>query len=52
MSISTKSIGSIRILSTKFFELRKEYQENRKTDKVIEVGSSLNDNGKTRYLCR
>jgi hypothetical protein len=47
--MSTKSIGAMRSLNSRFFELRKEFQENKKPGKVIEIGSSLSDNGKTRY---
>jgi hypothetical protein len=46
---ANKQIGAIRILTNKFNEIRKEFNENRSLDK-IEVGSSLSDTGKTRYI--
>jgi hypothetical protein len=48
MSTSTKTIGAIRLLTPRFLELRKECQEGRKPDRILDIGSSLNDNGKTR----
>jgi hypothetical protein len=47
MSGSIKTTGTMRILTNKFIEYRKEYNENRSHDR-IEVGGSLSDNGKTR----
>jgi hypothetical protein len=49
MSTSAKTIGAIRILTTRFLELRKDQQGNKKTDNILDIGGSLNDNGKTRY---
>jgi hypothetical protein len=45
--MSVKTIGAIRILTNRFAEYRKEYNENRSHER-IEVGGSLSDNGKTR----
>ena len=46
---ANKQSGAIRILTNKFIEIRKEFNENRSLEK-IEVGSSLSDTGKTRYF--
>jgi hypothetical protein len=48
--MSTKTLGTIRLLTTKFIELRKDFQENKKPERVYDANSSLNDNGKTRYF--
>ena len=49
MSNSIKTLGTIRILTNKFVDYRKEYSDNRSQDR-IEVGGSLSDTGKTRYI--
>ncbi len=42
------TLGVIRIRTNKFLEIRKKVLEENTSIK-IETGSSLNDNGKTRY---
>lgn len=42
-------IGPIRILTNKFVEMRsKHLEEIKRNDKLTDMSSSLNDNGKTR----
>jgi hypothetical protein len=49
-NVLKNTLGTTRNRTNKFLELRKVMQEENAKDKSYDLGSSLNDNGKTRYI--